>query len=177
MRKRSLRKKVVALSLVVVTTFTAPAFSGKTVLAADPSIATNIFHLTGINRTKADNVQKALLEILKLKEFKTVLSPYIGPAVAVLDVFLNEGTTTLGDINHKLDEINAEIQGKVEKEADRIIAVLDTFPDALNISACKRNLKAVQRGIGNAQNNISSDLNSKLSDEDKIRIIASGIPT
>ena len=115
MRKRSLRKKVVALSLVVVTTFTAPAFSGKTVLAAEPSIATNIFHLTGINRTKADNAQKALLEILKLKEFKTVLSPYIGPAVAVLDVFLNEGTTTLGDINHKLDEINAEIRAAREE--------------------------------------------------------------
>ena len=40
------------------------------------------------------------------------------------------------NINHKLDEINAEIQGKVEKEADRIIAVPEVFRLILKMFVC-----------------------------------------
>jgi hypothetical protein len=58
----------------------------ENVYAAEPSIPTNIFHLKGEEKTKADNAQKVILEILKMERFKTTLTPYIGPAVALLDV-------------------------------------------------------------------------------------------
>ena len=168
--KKTLRTRLITLALAAVSTFTVATTAVTPAYAADPSIITNIYQLKGEAKFRADNIQKALLEIAKTPYFKNILTPYLGPAVAVIDVFIAQPTTTLGDINKKLDDINEQIQGKIESQSQ---IAINAIVDAMNIQSCKDNLKELKASIKTAQNNIDSDLStSSWSDEQKIREIA-----
>ena len=76
--------------MAAVSTFSVGAMSATQAYAAN-SLPSNIFHLTGEMKTKADSIQTALVEISKLPFFKDTAVAYFGPALTMLDVYF--GTT------------------------------------------------------------------------------------
>ena len=172
MKANRIKTRIITLAMAAVTTFTVASTAVTPAYAAN-SLPSNIFHLTGEMKTKADSIENALVCVSKLPFFKDTAVAYFGPMLTILDVYFGNTPSSLGDISKKLDDINKEIQGKITKEADRVIDAMDAIPDAVNVTACKNNITALKRSIKTAQTNIKVDIEDEdLTDEQKFREVA-----
>ena len=162
MKKNAFLKRIISSVLVIAMTISFASLFGAHAVKAEPAGDEGIYSVIGETKAKTENLIKMLTDISKTPFFKDSMFAYFGPCVVALDLLLpSTKKTSLDDISKKLDDISAEIQGKITKEADRIIAAMDGIPDIIDVRSAMRNITALKKSIENAQTNMKVDFESE----------------
>ena len=170
MKKNSIKRIAAAILVIVMMASFVPAITSP----VNAAQSENSDAVLKDAKSKVDALIKILSDLSKAPMFKDTLFIYFGPAATLLmAMFPSTGGATIGDVSKKLDRINEEIQGKIAKEADRIISAMDAIPDIIDVRNAKRNITSLKLAIETAQDNMGVDLGSRTkTDEEKLREVA-----